>query len=247
MTNRASLTVAVAQPLTIAHDVAGNARRHADLVRRAGAHVVGFPELSLTGYEYDAAAIDTADERLEPLVRACGEVCAVAFAGAPVAAGDGRRHIAVLRVSGTGAQVAYRKRFLGGDEPDHFVPGPAPAVAVVDGLRVGLAICKDTGMPQHDRDTAGLGMDLYLAGVVEDAAQREVLAARARRIAAEHRVWVAVASCAGATGAGYDRTAGQSSIWRPDGIVTAVAGAEPDDLAVAMIDHRTDRPPFDDR
>ncbi|WP_376768576.1 nitrilase-related carbon-nitrogen hydrolase, partial [Pseudonocardia pini] len=51
------LAVAAAQPACVARDVAANARGHAEAVRAAGARVVVFPELSLTGYELDAPAV----------------------------------------------------------------------------------------------------------------------------------------------------------------------------------------------
>ncbi len=52
---RAPLIIAVAQPPCLPCDVAANAATHAATVREAGARVVVFPELSLTGYEFDAA------------------------------------------------------------------------------------------------------------------------------------------------------------------------------------------------
>ncbi|RQX35997.1 carbon-nitrogen hydrolase family protein, partial [Micromonospora chalcea] len=58
---RTPLRIAVAQPLTRSGDVAGNAARHADAVRAAAARVVVFPEMSLTGYELDAAPLDPDD------------------------------------------------------------------------------------------------------------------------------------------------------------------------------------------
>jgi predicted amidohydrolase len=75
--------VAVAQPPCVAHDVAANARAHASAIRTAGARVMLFPELSLTGYELDAAPVDPGDERLQPIVAACADTGAVALAGAP--------------------------------------------------------------------------------------------------------------------------------------------------------------------
>jgi predicted amidohydrolase len=60
---REPLRIAVAQPVCVRHDVAGNAVRHARVVRSARARVVVFPELSLTGYELDAASI-AADYRV---------------------------------------------------------------------------------------------------------------------------------------------------------------------------------------
>ncbi|WP_420121198.1 carbon-nitrogen hydrolase family protein [Nakamurella sp.] len=238
MADRRDLTLAVAQPATATHDLAGNAGRHADLVRRSGARIVGFPELSLTGYDMAVTAVDPADPRLGPLVRACAETGAIAFAGAPVAADGGGRHIATLLVDGTGARVAYRKRFLGGAEPAAFVPGPEPVVVEVDGWRIGLAICRDTGVARHDHDLATLGIDVYLAGVVEHAADRAVPGDRARRIATDHGVWVAIASCAGGTGAGYDRTAGGSAVRRPDGTVAAAAGTAAGEVVSATVPSR---------
>jgi predicted amidohydrolase len=216
--------VAVAQPPCVPHDVAANARAHAAAVRSAGARVVVFPELSLTGYELDAAAVDPADERLAPLVEACAETGTIALAGAPVAEGRAS-YIAVLAVDRAGASVAYRKMWLGDEEAVRFTPGPEPARIVVDGWRLGLAVCKDTGVPGHAADTAALGIDAYLAGTVKHADEAELQHERACRIAVEHRVWVAVASFAGATGGGYDQTAGRSGIWAPDGGLISGTGS----------------------
>src|SRR4029077_3005048 len=108
---RERLTIAVAQPPCVSYDVAANALTHAATVRAAGARVVVFPELSLTGYELDAPAITADDPRLAPLVEACATTGSVALLGAPVQGeGDaGRSHIAMLAVDTTGARVAYRK------------------------------------------------------------------------------------------------------------------------------------------
>ncbi|MFE2756926.1 carbon-nitrogen hydrolase family protein [Actinosynnema sp. NPDC059335] len=217
------ITLAVAQPRCTPHDVPANVAAHAEAVRAAGARVVVFPEMSLTGYHFDAPAVPF--ELLEPLVVACGEAGAVAFAGAPVAGPEGPG-IGVLEVSGAGVRVAYRKMWLGGGEPRWFRAGDAPAVVEVDGVRLGLAVCKDTGVPRHAADTVALGVDVYAAGVLEHAGEWDVVDARARRVAREHGVWVAVASFAGATGEGYGAAAGRSAVWDPSGEVVVAAGVE---------------------
>jgi predicted amidohydrolase len=231
---RAPLTIAVAQPVIVPCDLTANAQTHAQVVRSARARVVVFPELSLTGYEPDAPAVGTDDPRLAPLVDACAETGSLALVGAPVSE-DGRSHIAMLAIDGDGARVVYRKMWLGGAEPDRFTAGPAPVVLDVEGWRIGLAICKDTGVPQHAADTASLGMDVYVAGLVESAADAVVPEQRALRVAADHGVWVAFASCAGPTGGGYDRTAGRSGIWSPSGVAVAHAGPEPGAVARARL------------
>ena len=228
---RDPLVIAAAQPYCTALDVAANAREHAAAVRAAEARVVVFPEMSLTGYEFGAEPVAPEDPRLAPLIDACAETGTLALAGAPVPG----PHIGVLAVDGAGARVAYRKTHLGGAEAARFEPGDAAAVLEVDGHRLGLAVCRDTGVPEHAAATAALGIDAYLAGVLEHARDADVMAARARRIAAEHGVWVVVASFAGATGEGYDAAAGGSAIHDPSGAPVAVAGTAPGDLARAPI------------
>jgi predicted amidohydrolase len=229
------LTVAAAQPPCVSYDVAANAATHAATVRSAGARVVVFPEMSLTGYELDAPAIGAEDPRLAPIVDACAETGSLALMGAPVDGGNGTSHIAMLAIDGRVAGVAYRKMWLGGAEPGRFSPGSEPAVVEVDGWRLGLAICKDTGVPQHASDTAALGIDAYVAGVLESADDAAVLDERARRVAADHGVWVVLASFAGSTGGGFAEAAGRSAIWGVDGVVVARAGPEPGAVARATL------------
>lgn len=232
---REPLAVAVAQPACVAGDVGTNARAHAEMVRRAGARLVLFPELSLTGYELDAPTLAADDPRLAPLAAACAATRSVALAGAPVAGEDGRAHIAMLAFDRGGARVAYRKMWLGAVEAERFSPGPEPAVIDVDGWRIGLAICKDTGVLEHASATADRGIDVYAAGVLETASEAPLLEKRARRIAMEHGVWVAVASFAGSTGGGYAPAAGRSAIWSPEGLAIAEAGPAVGALARAVL------------
>jgi predicted amidohydrolase len=205
------------------------------LIRTAAARLVVFPELSLSGYHFDVAPIDPADAILSPMIAACAETDSIALVGAPVSAADGRACIGVFRVDGVGASVAYRKVYLGGSEPSSFEPGDGPRVIVVDGWRVGLAVCKDTGVPQHAEETARLGMDVYAAGVLDHAHELPIQEERALRIANMYGVWVATASFAGSTGEGYDDAAGASRIWSPAGNVTARAGTAPGEFARAII------------
>jgi predicted amidohydrolase len=228
---RESLVIAAAQPLCVPYDVGANAVTHALTVRSAASRVVIFPELSLTGYELDAPPITVDDPRLTPIVEACAGAESIALVGAPVDGETGRSHIAMLAIDATGVTVAYRKMWLGGAEPDRFSPGSTPGVLEVDGWRLGLAICRDTGIRQHASDTAALGIDAYIAGILESADDAGVVDERARRVATDHEVWVAMASFAGSTGGGYAGAAGRSGIWTSGGV--AIARAAPETGAIA--------------
>ena len=232
---REALRVAVAQPLCVPYDVTQNAAAHAAAVRAAASRVVVFPELSLTGYELGAPALTASDPRLCPLAEACAETGSVALAGAPVPGEAGRPHIAMLAVEGDGISVAYRKLWLGEAEAGRFGPGDKPAVLEVDGWRLGLAVCMDVSVPQHQADTAALGIDAYVAGTVMSAGERGLQDERASRIAAGLGLWVAIASFAGATGGGYTECAGRSGVWSPDGALAAQAGTEPGAVVSALL------------
>ncbi|MEJ3748793.1 carbon-nitrogen hydrolase family protein [Actinomycetes bacterium KLBMP 9797] len=231
---RQPLVIAVAQPPTVAYDVVANAAAHTDAIRSARARVVVFPELSLTGYELDAPALTAGDPRLAPIVEACAETGTTALVGAPIQDAAGRAHIATLAVDGDGARVAYRKVHIHESE-ERFSPGDGPAVLEVDGWRLGLAICRDTRFPEHDAATAALGMDVYVASVLDHARDAHVPAERAKRITADRGVWVATASFAGATGGGFDQAAGGSAIWSPDGEALAHAGPDVGKVARATL------------
>jgi len=228
---RGSLTIAAAQPACAAKDVRANALEHARLIRLARARLVFFPELSLTGYELDAAAISPDDEALRPIVEACAECGAAALPGAPVEDPGGERYIAILRATEAGSDVVYRKSYLGGDEPGRFAAGNGPVAIDVDGWRVGLGICKDTGVAQHVADVAALRAEVYVAGLVHRPEELDEQERRGVSIARACGGFVALASFAGPTGGGYDRTAGCSAIWAPDGTQLARAGREPGEIA----------------
>jgi predicted amidohydrolase len=234
LVERQPLVIAVAQPRTVPYDVVTNATAHADAIRAAYARVVVFPELSLTGYELDAPAITADDPRLAPIVEACAETGATALVGAPVQGSSGRVHIGLLAVDRDGARVAYNKVHIH-DSEERFSPGDGPVVIDVDGWRLGLAICRDTAFAEHDAATAALGMDVYVAAVLDHAHHAHVPAERAQRVIADHKVWVATASYAGSTGGGFDQAAGGSAVWSPDGTVLAQAGPTPGDLARATL------------
>lgn len=232
---RAPLKIAAAQPACTAKDVRANALEHARMIRAAGAQLVVFPELSLTGYELDAEVVSPQDEELGDIVAACTDTESVALVGAPIEGEDGTAHIGMLRVSSAGVEIAYRKAYLGGDEPARFAPGEAPVLIDLEGWRVGLGLCKDTGVEQHVTDMSALDPDLYVAGLVHFSDQRDMQEERGLKIARACRSYVAFASHAGPTGGGYDETAGLSSIWAPDGTLLGRAGIQPGEFTRAVL------------
>ena len=232
-----NLAVAVAQPETAPHDIAANAIRHGEAIATAGARLVVFPELSLTGYELDAKPVDLDDAWLDPIAEACAQTGAVALVGAPVQESTGA-HIAMIRFEGDSRAVVYRKQMLSNNEARLFAPGPCAKVIDVDGWRVGLGICRDTGQPLHIAAIARMGIDLYAAGVVNRPEELEEQDARGFLLARACGSYVAFAGFAGPTGGEFSETLGTSAIWSPDGVPMARAGEQPGEVVAAELPPR---------
>jgi len=244
--------IAVAQTVPIRGDVEANVSEHLRLATRAaeaGASVVLFPELSLCGYELDVAerlAFSPDDERLVPLAAFAADAEATLIVGAPVRVGT-KLHIASLVLSPDGSRGLYAKRHLGafhpGAAPGKHVPPPEssvfssgdPAPVVRLGTkRVALAICADTGRPEHAAAAAALGADLYLASVFTIPADLEVEHRRLGSFAREHGMLVAMANFGGPSG-GLP-SAGASAIWSESGERLVELSAEGAGLALARAD-----------
>ena len=134
------------------------------MIREADARVVVFPELSLTGYELDAPAIAAQDPRLAAIIGACA---ATAIGGPGWRAGARRDRQACTsgcwpsmgpeRPSST-ERCGWAARSPSGSAQEARQPCSRST-----SWRLGLAICKDSGIPAHAADTAALGIDAYVA------------------------------------------------------------------------------------
>ncbi|MFJ5550895.1 carbon-nitrogen hydrolase family protein [Streptomyces sp. NPDC093225] len=236
MSATAPLTVALVQAACPGPDITANVRRHAELLRAAGARLTVFPECSLTGYDPAAEAVTADDPRLDPLADACRETGSTALVCAALAEPGGVESLALLALDGTDVRVVHRKTHLHGAEVDRFTPGARPSVLEVGGRRIGLAICADASVPGHAAATAELGIDAYLASALYGAdpvalARRD---SQVRDAAAAHGVWGLLATSAGPSGT-YPATSGGSGAWAPGGALVAQAGPDPDGIVTVTL------------
>ena len=203
-------TIALAQVNPTVGDLEANAgliREWIGRAREAGAAIVLFPELSLTGYPAEdlylkphfAAASRAAVESIA--VEAAGIAALVGFVE-PLPEGTPRRgdapgpriaHNALAVLEGGRVSAVYRKIRLPNyavfDEERYFEPGSSPVVHEIAGVRVGLTICEDMwepGPPASLEVEAGAELVLnasgspYLRGKGSD--REEMFADRAREL-----------------------------------------------------------------
>jgi predicted amidohydrolase len=224
------LCIAAAQSASVPGDVEANVERHLRFVEaahRAGASLLLFPELSLSGYEpalVSACALQPDDPRLAPL-RAQAMACRMHLVvGAPLASGRARPFIGALLLRPDGTTATYAKHHLHPGEERFAVPGDAPGAShSISGETMALAICADASQPVHAEVAAASGASLYLAGSLISEAGYAADAAQLAQRAARHRFGVLLANH-GAPSGGY-ACAGRSAFWAPGGeCVAALPG-----------------------
>ena len=191
----APFRIALAQFDAVVGDIAGNAARIAELTvqaRDAGAQVVCFPELALTGYPPEdlllkAHFLEDARAALHELADETTGI--VAIVGYPERAEDVHNAAAIL--ADGEVQATYRKVHLPNygvfDELRYFQPGERGATIEVDGVTIGLTICEDIwqpGPPLSDEALSGARIIVNISASQYDAGKgvrrERMLAQRAR-------------------------------------------------------------------
>ena len=193
-----SLRIAMAQFDFTVGDVAGNARRIAEMIAFArdeyAADLVLFPELALSGYPpedllYRPAFLRACEEAMNDVAKAATGI--VAVVGWPQAAGSVVYNAASVLRDGAIEQT-YRKRELPNyavfDERRYFAVDPdrEDCVFEVQGVKVGLLICEDLWFAEPVASTAAAGAQLLLVPNAspfehDKHAQRDALLAQRAR------------------------------------------------------------------
>lgn len=194
----------------------------------AGAGLITFPELYLTGYNIGRTSLHALAEAIDgPAVAAVAAIAkrhriGIVF-GMPERDGSRVFNTAVA-VDRTGELAgSYRKIHLYGEEERRtFAPGDSVCVAALCGRRVGLAICYDIEFPEMARALVAAGADLICVPTANMLPYTNVATILVPARALENAVWIVYANLSGTEG-GLTYT-GQSCIVGPDGREAGRAG-----------------------
>jgi len=239
--------IALAQVNPTVGDLDGNAALVSEwtaLAQSAGAGIVVFPELVLTGYPAEDLYlrpdfVTAAGERLREVAEGIGDITAVIGFPDPVGNPVGRAIAAnaTAVVSNGEIKSVYRKRLLPNygvfDEYRTFRNGADPLVTEAAGSSLGITICEDCWDPDSPvfSDLAP-GADLIINSSASPyhrgkGREREEIF---RRVATAKGVPVAMVNMVG----GQDELIfdGSSALIAPDGSVLTRAGQFTEDLLV---------------
>ncbi|MHC8287036.1 carbon-nitrogen hydrolase family protein [Pseudomonas sp. XS1P51] len=235
------LTIAAAQSISIAGDLAANVAWHQRFMQVAaeqGVQLLVFPELSLTGYERGLAAelaIAPEAEVLQPLRDFAREVAVTTVVGMPIRLSeDSPVLIGALVLGADGSLGVYSKQHLHPGEEVAFAPGTGGSTLIIGDDAVALAVCADFSHASHAAAAAQQGANLYAAGVLITENGYAPDTALLQGYASTHSMAVLMANHGGATG-GWE-SAGRSAIWASDGSLIAAAEGTGNLMVVARRD-----------
>jgi N-carbamoylputrescine amidase len=211
--------------------------------RRAGAEIVCFPELNITGYGVDPGLREAAEflpgEAGRRLLAMAARHQTIILAGLVEKEADGRVFASHLVAGPQGLLGVYRKLHIAPPEKNLFDAGQAAPVFEAAGVRFGIQLCYDAHFPELATRTALDGAELIFMphasprGTPEEKRDSWMRHLPAR--AFDNAVFVVACNQTGHNGAGL-AFPGLAVVIGPDGRVIAAATDGQEGVLVADLD-----------
>lgn len=240
-----TLRIALAQVNTTVGDFEGNSARILEYAARAseaGADVVAFPELALTGYPPEDLLIRA--PFIADATAALRQLAARAAGLPPLVVGciefEGQLYNSAAVLHGGEVIGTYRKHFLPNygvfDEYRYFQPGNEAPLFVIAGVEVGLTVCEDLWYPagpMREEALAGARVVININASPFHAGKPHFRERMVATRAADNTVAIAWVNQVG----GQDELVfdGNSAVFAPDGEVIARAASMDEDLVLVDI------------
>jgi predicted amidohydrolase len=221
--NNKKITFSLVQYPSIKGDIKNNLNKHIQHIKlsaEAGADVVVFPELSLTGYELELAselAIDSTSSIVADLSNSDIDNNVVIVTGAPLVSDSDKPYIGALISFPSGKTDLYRKQYLHPGEDKFISAGSENYSFEFKQRKMFVGICADFTNSQHWLDAIEDHANIYLLSVLISkngfAHDSDIL----RYNAIEHKLNIVMTNYIGETGGWLSH--GNSRTWDTDGNV----------------------------
>lgn len=236
-----SITISLAQIPVIKGAVAENLTTHLLSIAEsasAGADVVVFPELSLTGYELELAAslaFHAHAAEFTVLSKSSVENNIIVIAGCPFAVENNKPAIGAVICFPDGRIEHYSKQYLHDGESQYCSTGSGDYLFSVGGYRVALGICADFSDARHPTRAAEKSADLYIASALISESGYEADANILSNIASHYQMPVLLSNHISHTG-GW-QTFGHNAVWDSSGHLTISSNSKEACLVLCDINH----------
>lgn len=223
--NTETITISLPQIHIVTGELEENLISHLNSIKQSsllGAHLVVFPELSLTGYELPLAqklAFSPGCDAFKRLSQSAIEHNITVIAGCPLSNTHGKPEIAAVICFADGNIEYYRKQYLHDGEHQYCSAGDKDYLFTLAGYRIALAICADFSEAMHTQRAAQKGADIYIVSALISEAGYINDAAMLSDSAASYNMPVLLANHISHTG-GWN-ACGKNSVW---GASSAIVG-----------------------
>lgn len=233
------MKIALAQTRPVKGDLLTNIGVHVHYVHQAaevGASIIFFSELSLTGYEPTLAHVlaTTQDNPHFEIFQAEADRYGITIcAGVPIQAEEGI-WIGMVIFSPDSPRQTYGKKYIHPDEQAYFVPGPTITPLVIDGIKIGPAICYELSCPEHVEHAIKKGADVYVASSAKTVEGNERAFKALSATAKAYQIPTLQVNCVGTADGSVK--AGASAVWGPDGTLLKQMGDDDEGLLIFDLD-----------
>jgi predicted amidohydrolase len=231
------MKIGVAQTKPVKGDIQHNLADHKKWIYQAashGAHLIIFPELSLTGYEPTLAkelATYVDDSRLDELQQISDTKHITIGAGMPIRQqADAGITISMLIFQPFQPREVYSKQYLHADEIPFFVQAEPTSISMLKRDRIAMAICYEISVPEHAQHAFDSGAQTYIASVAKTVSGMEKAVKDLPEMARKYAMSVLLANCVGHCD-DFD-CGGRSSVWNNKGELLAQLNATEEGLLI---------------
>lgn len=218
------MKIGIAQARPFPGDISANIESHKKLIELAvshQAHIIIFPELSLTGYEPTLAkslATHQHDSRFDDFQKISDTDRISIGVGVPIISPAGIC-ISMILFQAHQERRTYSKKYLHPDEDEFFVRGQNFPVIKIEDSQIALAICFELSVPEHADHAFKYGTQIYLASVAKFECGLDPAFHSLAEIASNNSAITMMVNSIGLSDG--DVCAGNSAVWNADGQLLA--------------------------